>query len=272
MIHRISRFLTSSDSLWFVVRPFVKFAEGLRYYRNKKLDEPFIQEIRKVLKDPVVIHGPFKGLRYPDFSSFGSAIYPKILGSYEREIFPFLQKILQTQYDSVIDVGCAEGYYTVGIALKNPSVKKIVAVDISETALAMVKKVAVLNGVDQKMEFSNGMSALQLGSVCEGKRNFVLSDCEGFEKDLFSVYNIEKLRNCDVLIEVHDAKIMGLSKYLVDLFSKTHRISRVSSTDDIQKMNNYEYAETKGLSDKARKLMLTEGRGSIQEWFFCEPL
>ena len=32
-----------------------------------------------------VLHGPFRGMRYPEMRSVGSALFPKILGSYERE-------------------------------------------------------------------------------------------------------------------------------------------------------------------------------------------
>jgi hypothetical protein len=270
MIQQISKALAYNNLTWSLLRPFVKFAEGIRYYRKKKLEEPLIAEIRQVLKEPVVIHGPFHGMRYPDYASFGSAIYPKILGCYEREIYPFIEQVLQRPYDSLIDIGSAEGYYSVGIALKNAQIPRIVAVDINRDALQLVKKIAGLNGVGERIELSDGMNADQLGAACRGKRNFVFCDCEGFEREVFTNGNIQDLSRSDLLIEIHDSKSYRVSSYLNQLFSGTHRIQRVNSTDDMQKLNTYDYPELKNLSDAAKIRMMSEGRGSVQEWFFCE--
>ena len=218
----------------------------------------------------MVLNGPFAGLKYPGFSSFGSAIYPKILGSYEKEIHSFLDTIFSKNYDSVIDIGSAEGYYSVGFAKKSFFSNKVVAVDINEDALILLKSIAALNEVEHKIETMNKIDFKQLGEMCSGKNNFIFCDCEGFEKEVFNMHNIQALRNSDLLIEIHDAKVHYVSKYIEQLFNESHRISRVSSTDDIQKLNSYQYPEMIGLSDAAKIKILSEGRGSIQEWFFIE--
>jgi hypothetical protein len=272
MIHKISKALAYNNIAWSVLRPFVKFAEGIRYYRNRKLEEPLIAEIKQVLKEPVVIHGPFKGMQYPDYASFGSAIYPKILGCYEREIYPFIEQVIERTYDCAIDIGSAEGYYSIGIARRNLNIPKVIAVDISPTALSLVSRIAKLNGVSERIELSGGMNAAQLGDACKGKRNFVFCDCEGFEREVFTDANIKDLSLCDLLIEIHDSKSYRVSAYLNQLFSGTHSIQRVSSTDDMQKLNSYDYPELHKLSDPAKIRMMSEGRGSVQEWFFCEAI
>jgi hypothetical protein len=38
----------------------------------------------------------------------------------------------------------------------------------------------------------------------------------------------------------------------------------------MQKLNTYDYPELNNLSDAAKIRMMSEGRGSVQEWFFCE--
>src|SRR6516164_6432959 len=64
--------------------------------------------------DPHVLSGPFAGLRYLDEPIWGP-IEPKWLGTYEQELLPVIQQIIQTPYSTIIDIGSAEGYYAVGL-------------------------------------------------------------------------------------------------------------------------------------------------------------
>jgi hypothetical protein len=60
-----------------------------------------------------VANGPFKGLRYPSVHTFGSALFPKLLGSYESELHPVLGGMMGNGYTTVVDIGCGEGYCAV---------------------------------------------------------------------------------------------------------------------------------------------------------------
>src|SRR3982751_3241860 len=65
-----------------------------------------------------VLHGPFAGLRYPADAVQSRHSVPMLLGSYERELHAIVDSVLLDSYNRVVDVGCAEGYYAVGLALK----------------------------------------------------------------------------------------------------------------------------------------------------------
>ncbi len=67
----------------------------------------------------VVQGGPFAGMAYLHRSLDGP-LPPRLLGCYEAELHGALERILGTRYDTVVDIGCAEGYYAVGLALKMP--------------------------------------------------------------------------------------------------------------------------------------------------------
>ena len=49
---------------------------------------------------------------------YGSACVPKILGTYEKEISSTLEALLELEFDVIVVVGAAEGFYPVGFALK----------------------------------------------------------------------------------------------------------------------------------------------------------
>jgi len=78
-----------------------------KYEINRILDAK--PSILRIFKDLLVLNGPFKGLKYPRLESFGSQIFPKLLGSYEIELAPVFDRIFKENYLKIIDVGCAEG-------------------------------------------------------------------------------------------------------------------------------------------------------------------
>ena len=64
--------------------------------------------------------GPFRGLSYLPYAT-GSALLPKLVGSYEDHLHEVFATVLQNKYDVVVDVGCAEGYYVVCLLYTSPS-------------------------------------------------------------------------------------------------------------------------------------------------------
>jgi hypothetical protein len=56
-----------------------------------------------------VMSGPFQGIRYTRRAQ-GSSISPKIVGTYEKELYDVIRSIQADGFDTVIDIGAAEGY------------------------------------------------------------------------------------------------------------------------------------------------------------------
>jgi len=226
--------------------------------------------IHKFFPDLRVEHGPFRGLKYPQAQSINSALFPKLLGSYERELEQILEKICRTKYSEIVDVGCAEGYYAVGLALRIPSAK-VFAYDSDPAARAMCQELADLNGV---------RSRIAIGSFCDGetlqaipftRKGLIFSDCEGYEKELFTPEVVSFLSPHDVLIETHDLVDIEISQEIRRRFKTTHVITAVQSIDDITKAHTYSYEELRNHNLSSRKILLAEDRAVIQEWLFMTP-
>src|SRR6185503_17662417 len=75
-----------------------------------------------------VAGGLFAGMRLLSRASEGCLI-PKLLGCYEAPLQPQLRRLIAAGYDVVLNVGCAEGYYAVGLARLLPSAA-VLAFDI----------------------------------------------------------------------------------------------------------------------------------------------
>ena len=81
------------------------------------------EQIRALGLDKLeILSGPFKGMRYGDFS-YNSALIPKLLGTYEADLHGWVGEAVAAGYDAVINIGCAEGYYAVGFAYADPRVE-----------------------------------------------------------------------------------------------------------------------------------------------------
>src|SRR4051812_47184783 len=96
-----------------------------------------------------VVGGPFAGMAYIDHATEG-ALVPRLFGTYESELHPHFAAILAQGLDCVIDVGCAEGYYAVGLARIAPEVT-VYAHDIDPRAQAECAALAARNGVADRV-------------------------------------------------------------------------------------------------------------------------
>jgi hypothetical protein len=182
LIRSISKRFVKNNFAWKVLYPFIKASNFLQYQRSVAIKNVFSQQLNKeiveLLKTPVVKHGPFKGLKYPDFQSHGSAIFPKILGSYEQELHPVLERICSKSYSVILDIGSAEGYYAVGLALRFADTP-VYAYDINEAANAACATMALLNNVSEKVIIENGCTPKTLTEFPFEGRGLIISDCEG---------------------------------------------------------------------------------------------
>lgn len=226
--------------------------------------------VKQSFPDLVVKNGPFQGMRYPSANSAGSALLPKLLGSYEAELNGLLAQIVNADYAEILDIGCAEGYYAVGLAMKCPNVR-VHAYDVNPKARAMCESMAKLNGTLDRLVLGGWCDESTLINFPFRGRALIISDCEGYEKQLFTPKVAKALINHDILIEVHDLIDFTISSSLRKAFEATHDILVIQSVDDVKKVNTYSFKELEGYSLRERWWIMRETRGAQMEWFFVTP-
>jgi precorrin-6B methylase 2 len=168
--------------------------------------------------------GPFAGMEYVTEATEG-ALIPRLLGTYESELHPFLDYFAKAGLDCVIDVGCAEGYYAVGLARMMPEVT-VYAYDTDEKARAACQELAEKNGVADRViiggEFKpDGFEAFA------GKRVLVMVDTEGAETDILQPGLSPALAGMNVIVETHDLYRPGTRATLLERFTPTHEVAQV---------------------------------------------
>jgi hypothetical protein len=208
--------------------------------------------------------GPFAGMKYEKQAS-GSTLAPKILGSYEAEIAPWIERLCQGPLELVIDVGCAEGYYAVGMAWRNPSVH-VLAFDIDSVARTRCAGLAKLNGVDGRVKVQARCDPETLSAAIIGN-TLVICDVEGYEDQLLDPTAAPNLLRAILLVELHDRFVPGVTQRLKARFAPSHRWHEVASRD--RQAADYPIVQFLDATDRDRAL--SEKRGGPQSWALLVP-
>ncbi len=215
-------------------------------------------------RSPAVInHGPFKGMIYDLHASEGAFIARR-LGCYEASLAPIIETIVTRAYPLVIDIGCAEGYYAVGLARRMPGTT-VWARDANPDAQALYATLAAANDVADRVEIGGIMTGDDL-DICARQPCVVICDIEGAEDALLRLDTAPGLRMADILVEVHETITPGLPARLTARFAQTHQITRIDrKLDDVALPVWMEQ-----LGDLDRLLALWEWRTGPTPWLWMQ--
>ena len=194
-----------------------------RYHRSTRL-----QALLAARVDGKVLGGPFAGMRYVD-RSFGSAYWPKVLGTYELELAPRFEELLRRPFHTVLVAGAAEGYYAVGLATRLAAAR-VVAWEASEPARAAIAELAELNEVEDRIDVRaicdfGGLAAALAG---EGPR-LLVADLDGGEAALLDPRALPALADTWIVAETHDCFVPGVAALLGERFAATHVVEVVAA-------------------------------------------
>jgi hypothetical protein len=172
---------------------------------------------------PTVQAGPFRGMTLSPMTH-QEALGPFLLGTYEAELHPWLERIVHGRFAHVLDVGAKFGYYAVGLARRMSGVP-VVAFDTDPWARAATAEMAA----------ANAAPAVTPAGFCSPRwldrhlppHSFILSDCEGYEAELFARTKTRAMDSATLLVEVHDNLIPGVGAAVRKRFGHTHTVASV---------------------------------------------
>ena len=168
-----------------------------------------------------VAGGPFSGMRL-DYEAFPVHGSPKYLGTYERELHSAIERMVELGPRFVLNIGCAEGFYAVGLAIRLDGAC-VFAADADPKALRATMKNAELNGVLDRVSSVGIVRPGQLSRYLKADGSLLVMDCEGAEFDLLDPGNDPILLRTNIVVEVHPE--FGDARQIVRRFAQTHKIS-----------------------------------------------
>ena len=232
---------------------------------------PLHKQTQKLLygvSDIKVCSGPFKGLLYINEIVWGP-ITPKWLGSYETELNDIIEEIVSRGYKTIIDIGCAEGYYAVGLAFRCEGAR-VYAYDTDVISRRQTKRLARLNQLEKRVVVARYCS----GNEIEKRATvdtLVVCDIEGFERLLLNPSECPSLLNTDILVEIHEAKwTPSTLELLQKRFHRSHIVEEVSSTDRERWIQQTMVEALLTISKEHLREATNEHRTNGQKWLWMK--
>jgi hypothetical protein len=170
--------------------------------------------------------GPFVGMKYVS-ESIESAHYPKLLGTYELELHPVIEELCNTNFDTIVNVGAGEGYYSIGFALRNNHVQ-ILAFEPRSKGQQLLKDMASMNRVSERVTIHGLCDAPALEEALHKQgKSLVFMDCEGGEAILLDPRVCPSLKTATIVVELHPFLVPGVGEIIESRFQETHTITQV---------------------------------------------
>jgi hypothetical protein len=182
----------------------------------------------------VVMEGPLKGLDFLPQSAEGCHI-AKLLGCYEQPLLPFIEEAIQANYSTILNVGCAEGYYAVGMARRMPNTK-VLAFDLNSKAQEVCAALAAKNNVADRITIGALFKPEDFANYA-GQKVLVLCDIEGAERELLNPELAPALKGMDIIMESHECLIPGITQEIINRFQDSHTITLVEDNGQRQLQN-----------------------------------
>lgn len=168
-----------------------------------------------------ILGGPFAGMEYVTRATEG-ALLPRLLGTYEAELHPHIEAFRREGVDCVIDVGCAEGFYAVGLARLMPRTV-VYAYDLDPAARAACAELAAHNGVDDRVVVRELFRPHDFQAFV-GRRALVIMDVEGAETELLRPDLAPALAGMRLIVETHGPVQLSTVR---ERFRATHDIQQI---------------------------------------------
>ena len=209
--------------------------------------------------------GPFAGMVYVE-KAVGSNYLHKLIGSYEAVLHPVIREIALKNFQTIIDIGSAEGYYLAGLGRLLPNAS-LIGFEIEESGHQLTRELYTLNDLKNPLSLFGEATAASVASVVT-PRTLVICDCEGAEFEILNPDVASKLTEVDMyIIELHDFIRPGIKEALLQRFAETHtsRLIPFKMADVTQ------FAFLSSIADENDRYELCRERGwQQQEWLILE--
>jgi hypothetical protein len=229
------------------------------------------QEVmNQITADPVavILSGPFSGMKY--IKSFNKEWFTqKVIGFYEYPLREVIESICETDYELIIDIGAAEGYYACGLAYRKPDCR-VVCFEADLAKHDAIRKIASLNNCLNRIQIRGYCDRNLLSSELSAGNGLklVFLDCEGAENDILDSESVRELDKCDILVETHDFIVPGVTDRLIERFSNSHEISVL---DDCElPVGVMSLGKELGVDDEMMSMATDEMRGPGNRWLWMK--
>ena len=171
--------------------------------------------------------GPFEGMRHP---RSGTGHYAELIGTYELSLIPVIEQVIARKPRLIINVGAGSGYYAMGFAWRCRTTK-VIAYEADPTRRRLMQKYLHVNELHHRIDLRGlcTIEALQ-ASLAGHAGTFLIMDAEGAEDSLLKP-DIPRIDQTEILVELHEMYVPGITRRLQENFANTHRVILIEESD-----------------------------------------
>ncbi len=221
-----------------------------------------------------IIYGHFSDVKLPNSSFWNSIDHPSIiLGLYEQEVIHFIvDSCLTKNINLFVNIGAADGYYTVGL-LKKKFVEKAICYELRKEGRDSILVNCELNNIDKsKIEIRGKASPDFYKDLPDNlTRAVILIDIEGFEFELLTQDALRSIRDAIIIIELHPHLFENGEAEILKLVERAESIFNIDFINPGSR-NPHDFSELNFLSDNDKWLLCSEGRAVRMNWMVLSPL
>lgn len=217
----------------------------------------------------IVQSGPFTGMKLSERLSWGSFSdeAAKVLGFYEEELHVYMEMIIKKSPDIILNIGCAEGYYAVGLARRLPNTR-ILAFDIDSKAQEITRSSANENNCSKNFFVYGEIKKSEIeGYINSSENPFIMMDCEGAELELLQPSHTPSLSRSTLLVECHNFINKTIVSTIETRLSPTHKIEIIPEGA----RNPNKSPLLARLNSNYRWLAVNENRPECMHWICATP-
>ncbi len=242
----------------------------IRHYPDF-LVHKIIYDIFKKKMGNRIVSGPFLGMKYRE-AQIKEPHFPSLLGTHELELQPLIEQLCKKPFTDIINAGADEGYYAIGLAIRNPRAR-IIAFEANPERRTLIKRMAQINNVIDRVNIYGLCDVRSLSdSLSKCNKCLIVMDIEGGECILLDSFIVPKLKECHILVELHVCFFSEIGEIIYERFKDSHRITEI-----LQKSRRVEDFRIKlsGMAQFIPKKFLIvnmwENRDPADKWFYLEP-
>lgn len=208
--------------------------------------------------------GPFAGMQI--LSDVVGDKSSKLLGCYEAELHAAVEMAVGRRPDRIVNVGCAEGYYGIGLARLLPDTA-VTCIDTDRDAIERCRRMAEINGLaGKRLETLDRCTFDDLERLIgKSGRTLIVMDCEGAEIELLDPGRVPSLRTADVIVECHEFNKSDVVSLFEKRFGSSHDLQII--TESGRDPNSFE--ALRSLHSLDRWIAVNENRPRTMRWLVC---
>lgn len=223
------------------------------------------------LLDQTVRYGPFKGIKLDSKAWWGKLdLGSQCLGLYEKELLNFIDGIKKNSFNTLIDIGAADGYYAIGM-LASKKVTHAICFEKSEEGRETIKRNWINNGSPGTLQILGEASVKSISEIPIIHRNnsLIIIDIEGGEFELITIEFLQLLSTSTILLEIHN----WINEFNIQY---SNLLRRIAEHHNIFKINRVERStlnipELRDFTDDNRLLLTSERRPCLMRFLHISP-